>query len=175
MEGSKTSLLSPAPPRSTARDRPGGEELSTEAHGSHAAGAGTFHHHQRAEHPGCLDHVRAARRLGCTVDYDADAAEVRIDVPAVPGHQADYDLVRAMRASISVLGPLVARCRRAEVALPGGDAIGSRGLDMHRSGLEAMGTSISIDHGYLIASFPRDCTAPVTSSTFPRLGPPRTS
>ena len=52
------------------------------------------------------------------------------------------DLVRAMRASISVLGPLVARCHVAEVALPGGDAIGSRGLDMHRAGLEAMGLKL---------------------------------
>ena len=110
------------------------------------------------------------RRLGCTVDYDADAAEVRIDVPAVPGHQADYDLVRAMRASISVLGPLVARCRRAEVALPGGDAIGSRGLDMHRSGLEAMGTSISIDHGYLIASVPEGLHGARHVLDFPSVG-----
>lgn len=110
------------------------------------------------------------RRLGCTVDYDADAAEVRIDVPAVPGHQADYDLVRAMRASISVLGPLVARCRRAEVALPGGDAIGSRGLDMHRAGLEAMGTSISIDHGYLIASVPEGLRGARHILDFPSVG-----
>ncbi|MFZ3453045.1 UDP-N-acetylglucosamine 1-carboxyvinyltransferase [Arthrobacter sp. 7Tela_A1] len=110
------------------------------------------------------------RRLGCTVDYDADAARVHIDVPAVPGHQADYDLVRAMRASISVLGPLVARCRRAEVALPGGDAIGSRGLDMHRAGLEAMGTSISIDHGYLIASVPSGLTGARHILDFPSVG-----
>jgi UDP-N-acetylglucosamine 1-carboxyvinyltransferase len=94
------------------------------------------------------------RRLGCAVDYDVAAASVHIDVPAAPAHQADYDLVRAMRASISVLGPLVARCRRAEVALPGGDAIGSRGLDMHRAGLEQMGARISIDHGYLVAKAP---------------------
>ncbi|MCC3280869.1 UDP-N-acetylglucosamine 1-carboxyvinyltransferase [Arthrobacter caoxuetaonis] len=110
------------------------------------------------------------RRLGCAVDYDADAARVHIDVPAVPGHQADYDLVRAMRASISVLGPLVARCRRAEVALPGGDAIGSRGLDMHRAGLEAMGTSISIDHGYLIASVPSGLTGARHILDFPSVG-----
>src|SRR3954451_1511076 len=65
------------------------------------------------------------RRLGCTVDYDPDAATVAIDVPAVLGHQADYDLVRRIRASICVLGPLIARCGRAEVAMPGGDQIGS--------------------------------------------------
>jgi len=71
------------------------------------------------------------RRLGCTVDYAADAGVVEIDVPERIGHRADYDLVRALRASISVLGPLVARCGKADVAVPGGDAIGSRGLDLH--------------------------------------------
>ena len=110
------------------------------------------------------------RRLGCAVEYDVDAASVRIDVPAVPGHQADYDLVRAMRASISVLGPLVARCRQADVALPGGDAIGSRGLDMHRTGLELMGASISIDHGYLIASVPDGLRGARYILDFPSVG-----
>ena len=94
------------------------------------------------------------RRLDCAVAYDRDAQTVWIDVPAQLHHQADYDLVRAMRASISVLGPLVARCRVAEVALPGGDAIGSRGLDMHRAGLEAMGAVLQIERGYLVASVP---------------------
>ena len=58
------------------------------------------------------------RRLGCTVDYDAEAATVVIDVPAELGHQADYDLVRRIRASICVLGPLIARCGAGR----GGDA-----------------------------------------------------
>jgi len=60
-----------------------------------------------------------------------------------------------MRASISVLGPLVARCGSARVALPGGDAIGSRGLDMHISGLERLGASIVSEHGFLVATAPR--------------------
>ena len=110
------------------------------------------------------------RRLGCTVDYDVEAAAVSVDVPALPGHQADYDLVRAMRASISVLGPLVARCRQAEVALPGGDAIGSRGLDMHRAGLELMGTTITIDHGYLVASVPEGLIGARHLLDFPSVG-----
>lgn len=92
------------------------------------------------------------RRLGCDVSYRPAEHEVSIDVPEELGHQADYDLVRAMRASISVLGPLMARCHRAEVALPGGDAIGTRGLDMHRAGLEAMGAQLSIERGFLRAS-----------------------
>ena len=67
---------------------------------------------------------------------------MRVDVPENPSTETDYDLVRRMRASISVLGPLVARCGSARVALPGGDAIGSRGLDMHIAGLERLGATI---------------------------------
>jgi UDP-N-acetylglucosamine 1-carboxyvinyltransferase len=110
------------------------------------------------------------RRLGCGVEYDVERAAVHIDVPSAPAHQADYDLVRAMRASISVLGPLVARCRQAEVALPGGDAIGSRGLDMHRSGLELMGAEIAIDHGYLVAKAPDGLKAAHHRLSFPSVG-----
>lgn len=110
------------------------------------------------------------RRLGCMVDHDAAAGTVEINVPATPGHQADYDLVRAMRASIAVLGPLLARCRQAEVALPGGDAIGSRGLDMHRAGLERMGVQIAIDHGYLVASAPDGLHGARLTLDFPSVG-----
>ena len=70
------------------------------------------------------------------LDYDPDTATVAIDVPGDLGHQADYDLVRRIRASICVLGPLIARFGRAEVAIPGGDAIGSRALDFHMTGLD---------------------------------------
>lgn len=92
------------------------------------------------------------RRLGCQVTYNKGERWVDIDVPQHLHHQADYDLVRAMRASVSVLGPLVARCHAAEVALPGGDAIGTRGLDMHRTGLEAMGAAFRTEAGYLRAT-----------------------
>ena len=93
------------------------------------------------------------RRLGCTVV--PDGSSVFIEVPDRPGHEADYDLVRRMRASITVLGPLLARCGEAKVALPGGDAIGSRGLDMHIAGLERLGATAAIEHGYLVARAPR--------------------
>jgi len=92
------------------------------------------------------------RRLGCAVSFDGDA--VMIDVPAEPGVAADYDLVRRLRASICVLGPLLARRGDVRVAHPGGDAIGSRGLDMHIKGLELMGATISSEHGFVIASCP---------------------
>ncbi len=93
------------------------------------------------------------RRLGCEVV--TGEGTVAITVPARPGHEADYDLVRRMRASITVLGPLLARCGEAKVALPGGDAIGSRGLDMHIGGLEKLGATAVIEHGYLVAKAER--------------------
>jgi UDP-N-acetylglucosamine 1-carboxyvinyltransferase len=94
------------------------------------------------------------RRLGCDVVRDLGTASVTIDVPAVPGHQADYDLVRRMRASINVLGPLVARVGEAHVALPGGDAIGSRPLDLHVGGLTRLGATVVSEHGYVVAKAP---------------------
>lgn len=101
------------------------------------------------------------RRLGCTVDVDypqdADptgelsSGTVRIGVPEELGWEAPYELVRRLRASIAVLGPLVARCHRASVALPGGDAIGSRGLDMHMAGLRDLGAEVRVEHGQVVA------------------------
>ncbi len=84
-------------------------------------------------------------RLGCKIEIDAKAGEVSIDVPKTLGHRADYDLVRKLRASINVLGPLITRVGQAEVALPGGDAIGSRGLDFHINGLTDMGAEIKLE------------------------------
>jgi UDP-N-acetylglucosamine 1-carboxyvinyltransferase len=93
------------------------------------------------------------RRLGCGVVADGDT--LVIDVPEDPGTEADYDLVRQLRASICVLGPLLTRCGHVKVALPGGDAIGSRGLDMHIAGLERMGAEVTNEHGFVIASVDR--------------------
>ncbi|MDT0277740.1 UDP-N-acetylglucosamine 1-carboxyvinyltransferase [Blastococcus goldschmidtiae] len=100
------------------------------------------------------------RRLGCGVTYtprpgSGGGGRVVVDVPEQPSTETDYDLVRRMRASISVLGPLVARCGSARVALPGGDAIGSRGLDMHIAGLERLGATVISEHGFLVATAPR--------------------
>ena len=92
------------------------------------------------------------RRLGCTVTWDTSAGVVEIDVPERLDHRADYDLVRRMRASICVLGPLISRCGEADVAMPGGDNIGSRGLDLHIEGLRRMGVDVVNEHGYLMAT-----------------------
>jgi UDP-N-acetylglucosamine 1-carboxyvinyltransferase len=107
-------------------------------------------------------------RLGCTVIHAGD--RVTIDVPAIPGHRADYDLVRKMRASINVLGPLVARIGKAEVALPGGDAIGSRGLDFHIKGLTSLGANAHIEHGYVIAEAPTGLIGATVELDFPSVG-----
>src|SRR5512144_1001598 len=114
--------------------------------------------------PDILDvHVmaRLLEELGCTVKVEHPleratvdtnpSGTVTIDVPEELGFEAPYDLVRRLRASISVLGPLTARCGRARVALPGGDNIGSRGLDMHMTGLTELGASVRIEHGFVVA------------------------
>lgn len=87
--------------------------------------------------------------LGCEVTVDGQA--VSITTPSELSSDADFDAVRQFRASVCVLGPLTARCGRAKVALPGGDAIGSRPLDMHQSGLEKMGATTRIEHGAVVA------------------------
>ena len=86
--------------------------------------------------------------LGCSVVIDGTT--VTIDTPAIPSGDADFDAVRQFRASVCVLGPLTARCGKARVALPGGDAIGSRPLDMHQSGLEKLGATTHIEHGAVV-------------------------
>ena len=88
--------------------------------------------------------------LGAKVETQADT--VRIDAGGRIHHEAEYDLVRKMRASVLVLGPLVARLGKARVSLPGGCAIGARPINLHLKGLAAMGASIELKHGYVEAS-----------------------
>jgi UDP-N-acetylglucosamine 1-carboxyvinyltransferase len=92
---------------------------------------------------------------GLGAEVTDDVPEVRVTVPAALGHEADYEHVRRIRGSICVLGPLLARCGRARVALPGGDAIGSRALDLHVTGLQKLGAAFESEHGYLVATAPK--------------------
>jgi UDP-N-acetylglucosamine 1-carboxyvinyltransferase len=93
------------------------------------------------------------RALGARADWDAqDPASVRIDPAGVSHFEAPYDLVRKMRASFLVLGPLLARFGSARVSEPGGCAIGVRPVDQHMKGLEALGAKVRLDHGYVEAS-----------------------
>src|SRR4030043_2356607 len=79
----------------------------------------------------------------------------RVDATAASNHEAPYDLVKTMRASILVLGPLVARMRKAKVSLPGGCAIGARPINLHLMGLETMGAKIDLRRGYVEAKADR--------------------
>jgi len=107
-----------------------------------------------------LDNVPRLRDIGTTlhllerlgVKYrNGDGTRVELDASQVSSLEAPYDLVKTMRASILVLGPLVARFGEARVSLPGGCAIGQRPVDQHIKGLAAMGAEISIEHGYVVA------------------------
>ncbi|WP_084530167.1 UDP-N-acetylglucosamine 1-carboxyvinyltransferase [Nocardia crassostreae] len=89
------------------------------------------------------------RGLGC--DVGIDGGTVTIVTPTEPKYHADFPAVTQFRASVCVLGPLMARCKRAVVALPGGDAIGSRPLDMHQQGMRLLGATSEIEHGCLVA------------------------
>jgi UDP-N-acetylglucosamine 1-carboxyvinyltransferase len=87
--------------------------------------------------------------LGAVVETDGNV--VRVDAGGLDSYEAPYELVRTMRASVLVLGPLLARLGRARVSLPGGCAIGARPINLHLKGLEQLGASISLEHGYIEA------------------------
>jgi UDP-N-acetylglucosamine 1-carboxyvinyltransferase len=91
--------------------------------------------------------AQVLERLGATVTFDDGT--MTIDCSREPAEETPYELVTRMRASIQVLGPLLARLGRARVAMPGGDAIGSRPIDLHVQGLERMGAKFSAEHGYV--------------------------
>jgi UDP-N-acetylglucosamine 1-carboxyvinyltransferase len=99
--------------------------------------------------------LRLLERMGVRTSRDAQAGTVSLDATAVTNTEAAYDLVKTMRASILVLGPLVARFGEARVSLPGGCAIGQRPVDQHIKGLQALGAQIEIEHGYVVAKASR--------------------
>jgi UDP-N-acetylglucosamine 1-carboxyvinyltransferase len=94
--------------------------------------------------------VKLLRRLGVEVTFH-DGVELEVDASGADGYVAPYELVKTMRASILVLGPLLARFGKADVSLPGGCAIGARPVNLHVSGLRAMGAAIEIENGYIRA------------------------
>ena len=111
--------------------------------------------------------ARVLEDLGAHVE--AAPPEVVITVPERIGHEAAYEHVRKIRGSVCVLGPLLARAGQARVALPGGDAIGSRALDLHVSGLEKLGADFESEHGYLVAQV-RDLRGAHIWLEFPSVG-----
>ena len=94
-------------------------------------------------------------QLGVTSAYDAKSKTIKLHAPAISSCVAPYELVRKMRASILVLGPLVARHGEAKVSLPGGCAIGTRPVDLHIDGLKQLGAEIELIEGYIHATAPQ--------------------
>ena len=112
--------------------------------------------------------IELLRGIGATVDWP-EPDVLRLEVQAELEPEAPYELVSRMRASINVLGPLLARRGHARVAMPGGDNIGSRKLDMHFAGLEAMGVELEVVHGFIEARCNALCGARVVLD-FPSVG-----
>ena len=108
----------------------------------------------------CLQDVSTALKLLRHMGVVAERSQAQPDVVQLVAAdltqpEAPYDLVKTMRASVLVLGPLLARFGAARVSLPGGCAIGSRPVDQHIKGLQAMGAEISVEHGYIVAKASR--------------------
>jgi UDP-N-acetylglucosamine 1-carboxyvinyltransferase len=97
----------------------------------------------------CFTMAEVLEHLGAQVTWEDGG--VSVDATTLSSVEAPYELVRRMRASIAVLGPLLARTGEARVALPGGDNIGSRPIDLHLDGLRRMGATIDAEHGFLVA------------------------
>ena len=97
--------------------------------------------------------LKLIRNMGVTAERDASGA-VQINAGGLSSPEAPYELVKTMRASVLALGPLLARFGEATVSLPGGCAIGSRPVDQHIKGMQAMGADIVVEHGYMIAKLP---------------------
>ncbi|MDR6536249.1 UDP-N-acetylglucosamine 1-carboxyvinyltransferase [Variovorax soli] len=95
--------------------------------------------------------LKLLRNMGVAAERD-DGGTVRLDAGPLHTPEAPYELVKTMRASVLALGPLLARFGKARVSLPGGCAIGSRPVDQHIKGLQAMGAEIVVEHGYMVAS-----------------------
>ncbi|MGH3649591.1 MAG: UDP-N-acetylglucosamine 1-carboxyvinyltransferase, partial [Acidimicrobiia bacterium] len=112
--------------------------------------------------------ISVLRHTGCHVEQGSN--ELWIVVPEEPKPEAPIELVRQMRASIVVLGPLLARCGEARVALPGGDDLGARPIEWHMHGLEQMGASFDLVHGELVARVDGRLKGTEVELPFPSVG-----
>ncbi len=122
--------------------------------------------------PGLMDISTMSALLaeaGCETTDQGDGV-MAFNTPAITGTLAPYDIVRKMRASVLVLGPLLARTGEATVSLPGGCAIGTRPVNVHIEGMEALGASVEIEGGYIRATAPRGLTGATISMPFVSVG-----
>jgi UDP-N-acetylglucosamine 1-carboxyvinyltransferase len=129
-------------------------------------GATTLHNVPRLQDVATA--LKLIRSMGVSVAWGTEAGsgredELVVDASSLTRPEAPYELVKTMRASIMVLGPLLARFGEATVSLPGGCAIGSRPVDQHIKGLQAMGADIRVEHGYIIAKASRLKGARITT------------
>jgi len=99
--------------------------------------------------------LKLIRNMGVTAERNEQTGTVTLNAGSLTSPEAPYELVKTMRASVLALGPLLARFGEATVSLPGGCAIGSRPVDQHIKGMQAMGAEISVEHGYMIAKLPK--------------------
>ncbi|MBD3880057.1 MAG: UDP-N-acetylglucosamine 1-carboxyvinyltransferase [Quinella sp. 1Q5] len=121
-----------------------------------------------------LDDVRTIsevlRSLGVKVTHEPQNNKLHVDATSIENITAPYDLVRRMRASFLIMGPLLARLGKAKISLPGGCAIGTRPIDLHLKGFEALGAKISIGHGYIEAVAPEGLKGTQIYLDFPSVG-----
>ena len=109
-------------------------------------------------------------KLGVSASFDKDANALTVDASEIGSYEAPYDLVRKMRASFLIMGPLLARCGKAKISLPGGCAIGTRPIDLHLKGFEALGANIEIGHGFIEANAPEGLKGSRIYLDFPSVG-----
>ncbi len=110
------------------------------------------------------------RKLGVKVEFDEAKHQLHVDSSVIGSCEAPYDLVRKMRASFLIMGPLLARCGQAKISLPGGCAIGTRPIDLHLKGFEALGADIKIGHGFIEATAPEGLKGAKIYLDFPSVG-----
>lgn len=121
-----------------------------------------------------LDDVRTLsavlEQLGVKTVFDPDKNTLTVNSSEIASTEAPYELVRKMRASFLIIGPLLARCGRAKISLPGGCAIGTRPIDLHLKGFEALGAKVDIGHGYIEATAPEGLKGARIYLDFPSVG-----
>ena len=121
-----------------------------------------------------LDDVRTIseilRTLGVKVTHEPENNKLYVNASSIENITAPYDIVRKMRASFLIMGPLLARLGSAKISLPGGCAIGTRPIDLHLKGFEALGAKISIGHGYIEATAPGGLKGAQIYLDFPSVG-----
>jgi len=132
------------------------------------------------EQPSLLDEVpsledvhtisQVLTKLGVKVQFSEEKNTLWVDSTQINSCEAPYDLVRKMRASFLIMGPLLARCGQAKISLPGGCAIGTRPIDLHLKGFEALGAEIEIGHGFIEARAPQGLKGARIYLDFPSVG-----